>query len=203
MSTGNMPQCSAVPATAPASMWAQLEVASSSISIWDSAVQHALNGQKGRSSPPSADSPPPQSAARLITAAANGRNQSYYHRNAKTAGISMKAVFRAASGFAPRNGLRRLTTVPKPLPTPMSGFPIPRALANFTSQLKEYDEIIDVRSPSEFAEDHIPGVRASLNSRPRFRNAVRCLARSVWLFCPPLASRIVISKRYMLFPAYC
>ncbi|HLY97273.1 MAG TPA: rhodanese-like domain-containing protein, partial [Sideroxyarcus sp.] len=53
------------------------------------------------------------------------------------------------------------------------------------AQLSEYDEIIDVRSPAEYAEDHIPG---AINA-PVLTNAQRAEVGTLYTQVSPFAAK--------------
>ena len=55
------------------------------------------------------------------------------------------------------------------------------------SQLAEFDEIIDVRSPAEFAEDHVPG---AINC-PVLDDAERALVGTLYAQQSPFEARKV------------
>ena len=80
-------------------------------------------------------------------------------------------------------------------------YPALLPIADVLPSLDDYDSIIDVRSPSEFAEDHIPGAincpvlddaeRAEIGTiyvqqskfLARRMGAAKVAARTMWLVC--------------------
>eukprot|EP01122_Echinamoeba_exundans_P013779 TRINITY_DN6068_c0_g2_i1.p1 TRINITY_DN6068_c0_g2~~TRINITY_DN6068_c0_g2_i1.p1 ORF type:complete len:384 (+),score=46.26 TRINITY_DN6068_c0_g2_i1:33-1184(+) len=69
--------------------------------------------------------------------------------------MALRSATALSRRLSPRRRRHMCTTAKPPLNI-LSGFPVPRVISDYSTQLREFDEIIDARSPSEFAEDHLP-----------------------------------------------